>query len=75
MEVLTDEQETVVEAVVRAVLDGTTPRHFMINAVAGSGKSRVLVDIAHRLSARKEKCRILVVQFNQELCRPGGPLH
>ena len=64
---LTAEQAAAVAAVTAAVTNG--PReHFLIEAVAGSGKSRTLVEIVRRLVEIRPTAAILCLQFNQVVC-------
>lgn len=68
---LTEQQQAAVEAVrdaVERVRDGGPPQHFVLEAVAGSGKTRTLTAIVQHLIQRWPECTVLLLQFNQEAC-------
>lgn len=68
---LTDQQQSAAEAVVDAcvlVQMGGRPKHFVLDAVAGSGKSSTLVSMVERLASANPSANILVLQYNQEAC-------
>ena len=81
MRLLTEEQEAVVAAVTEAV-QRSTGEHFVLQAVAGSGKTFTVTSIVQRIlgliplrdpegSVRPyhgPTARILVLQFNRETC-------
>lgn len=79
---LTPEQQHAVDCVVNAVVSGQKHCHFLtrswmmsqpptnasIQAVAGSGKSHTLAAIVERLVQERPNCRVLCLQFNQDVC-------
>lgn len=52
---------------VNAVLDAPSPKpHFLLSAVAGSGKTTVLTRIVHGLRVQRPDARVLLLAFNTE---------
>lgn len=69
---LTIQQEDAVAAVTQACIatqNGAAPQHFVLEAVAGSGKTRTLACIVERLVRLRRDIPVLLLQFNQEACR------
>ena len=68
---LTEQQRTAVDEVVTAccaVTDGKPANHFVLEAVAGSGKSSTLATMVQEIAERVPYASILLLQFNQEAC-------
>ena len=68
---LTDQQEAAVKAVTdscRSAEKGQPIQHFVLEAVAGSGKTRTLACIVERVMQHSDNISALLMQFNQEAC-------
>jgi primosomal protein N' len=61
---LTAEQSAAVETVCAAV--GTAPRVFVIEAVAGSGKTHTLVALVDAVMRTHKLARVLCLQFDRQ---------
>ena len=70
---LTDQQNAAVQAVTNAIESvwrkQQAPEHFVLEAVAGSGKSSTLATIVQTITEVHHSARILLLQFNQEACQ------
>lgn len=71
---LSPQQRVVLETVVDAVCAShpqppPPPRHVLIEAVAGAGKTRTLVAMVQALRARMPEARCLLLAFNAEMAR------
>jgi superfamily I DNA/RNA helicase len=68
---LTQQQVAAVHAVVhacQATSSGQPPQHFVLDAVASSGKSSTLVSMVRALANVVPSANILLLQYNQEAC-------
>lgn len=68
---LTEQQQAALQEVqdaVERVRGGGPPQHFVLEAVAGSGKTRTLTAIVQHLTQRWPESTVLLLQFNQEAC-------
>ena len=69
---LTDQQEAAGKVVTdscRSAEKGQPIQHFVLEAVAGSGKTRTLACIVERVMQHSDNISVLLLQFNQEACR------
>ena len=68
---LTEQQTRAIHSVAQACISaqqGFRPCHFVLEAVAGSGKSKTLINVVKHVIERQTEASILLLQFNQEAC-------
>ena len=57
--------DAVIESIACAKKNG--PRHIILEAVAGAGKTHTLLEIIHEVYLRQPDARVLLLAFNSEM--------